>query len=148
LTNQGSSNLLTKAVTDMIVNRLLSREGTSWKDYEIQIGEAIIPMVTFAPLKLDKSPSHQLEDFCGEYFSKSYGLVQVFLEDKKLMIGFPAFTMYLEHVGYNTFVNKVVKVHHQNTPSFYIKFNPNNEGQISKMTIGFSEEPEKFEKVK
>lgn len=148
LTNQGSSNLLTKALTDMIVNRLLGTERKSWKDYEIQIGEAITPLTTFAPLKTDKKPSHALEDFCGNYFSEGYGLVKVFVEDKKLMIQFPAFKMYLEHFEYNTFINKVVELHHQNTPSFYINFNPNNEEKISELTIGFSNEPEKFMKLK
>lgn len=148
LTNQGSSNLLTKSINDIIINRLLGKERKPWQDYEIRIGESIVPQTNFPALKADKLPSHPLSEYNGKYFSKSYGELEVFQEGRNLMIQFPAFKMYLEHFGYNTFINKVVDTHHQNTPSFYINFYPNNEGRINRLTIEFSEEPEIFVKLK
>lgn len=147
LTNQGSSNLLTKAISDIIINRLLAKERKPWQDYNVQIGSAIIPQTSFPPLKADKLPSRPLAEYCGKYFAESYGEVTVFQENQNLMIQFPAFKMYLEHFGYDTFVNRVVDVHHQNTPSFYINFYQDNEGEISELTIEFSDEPEKFMKL-
>ncbi|WP_299222548.1 serine hydrolase [uncultured Aquimarina sp.] len=147
LTNQGSSNLLTKPISDMVLNRLLDLDKKSWKDYEIKIGEAIVPNVSFKPINTEKKTSHELKDFCGKYFSEAYGIVSVFLEGENLMIKFPAFKMYLEHVGYNTFINRVTEIHHQNTPSFYINFYSDNNGEVSELSIKFSDAPEHFIKM-
>ena len=148
LANQGSANLLLKAIDDIIINRLLGLERKHWGDYQIQIGQATLPTQKIGYLNTDRQPSHSLQSFCGKYSSKAYGTVEIFLENNNLMIQFPAFTMALEHQYYNTFINRIVaKTTHQNTPSFYINFYSNNEGKISKMTIDFAPSPEYFEKI-
>ncbi|MEM6630797.1 MAG: serine hydrolase [Bacteroidota bacterium] len=146
LTNQGSANNLTSAVEDILINRLLGRTRKPWKEYSLQVGEAIVPLTQLPPINEVEKPSRPLREYCGNYFSKAYGVANVFQEDEKLMIQFPAFKMFLEHQAYNTFINRVVEKHHQNTPSFYIRFYPNDGGEIREMRIGFSEEPERFAK--
>ncbi len=148
LANQGSSNLLLKAINDILINRLLGKERKHWKNYKIQIGESIVPQLVLNSPKTEKAPTHKLKDYCGKYFSKGYGIVEIFLKNKNLMIKFPTFTMFLEHQKHNTFINKVSQIHHQNTPSFYINFHPNNDGEIDKLTIAFSENPEQFLRLK
>ncbi|MFK7920879.1 MAG: serine hydrolase [Bacteroidia bacterium] len=147
LANQGGANSLTKAINEIILKRLLRIERKKWQDYPIQIGEARMVNDTLKPINEEKRPTHPLSAYCGKYKSEGYGVVEVLFESGNLNIQFPAFKMGLEHQHYNTFINKVITVTHQNTPSFYINFPPNNEGNISELTIGFSAEGERFEKI-
>ena len=148
LSNQGSANQLTRAIEDMLLHRLLEIEGKDWKAYPIQIGEGITPLTQWKPLNEAEKPSHSLSAYCGDYFSKGYGTATVLLENGQLLIQFPAFKMLLEHQQDNTFINRVIEKHHQNSPSFYIRFHPSDNGNIREMRIGFSEAPERFIKAK
>lgn len=147
LANQGSANLLTKAINEIILKRLLRLEKRKWQDYSIQIGEARLASMALNPMNEAKMPSHPLTSFCGKYKSEGYGLVEVLLENEIFTIQFPAFKMGLEHLQYNTFINKVITTTHQNTPSFYINFNSDNAGNVSELTINFSAEAESFKKI-
>lgn len=148
LTNQGSANLLTKAIGDIIINRLLNLERKDWKDYEdIQVGEARILNTNFKTINTNKKPNHALKSYVGKYQHQGYGIAEVLLKNNQLIIQFPAFEMGLEHHINNTFINRVITITHQNTPSFYINFLPNNEGDIAEMTIAFSREPTRFKKM-
>lgn len=147
LTNQGAANYLTKAVNDMILNHVLGLEQKPWQDYDIHIGEARIAVKELGPINQGKKPSHPLAAYCGRYQAAGYGTVEVSLTNDELMIQFPAFKMGLEHLHYNTFINRLINTTHQNTPSFYIQFLPDNQGQISDLTIAFAAEPTVFHRL-
>ncbi len=149
LTNQGSANLLTKAIGDIIINRLLNLEKKAWNEYEdIQVGEARVLNTHFKTTNTDKKPNQPLKFYVGKYQHQGYGIAEVLLKNDQLIIQFPAFEMGLEHHTNNTFINRVITKTHQNTPSFYINFLPNNEDDIAEMTISFSQEPIRFKRIK
>ena len=147
LCNQESANSLTRAIEDVILNRLLEKEGKKWDQYEIQIGEIRRPIKETPGIKTDNKPTHSLEAFCGKYFAQAYGTAEVLLEDGNLMVQLPAFKMAFEHYENNVFINRMIENHHQNAPSFYFSFHPNDKGKISEMHIQFSQEPAIFSKI-
>ena len=149
LNNQGSSNMLSHVIEEVIVDRLLNRKRKAWDEYDINIGQAMVPVQGLGDPNIEKPITHDLAEYTGIYFHPGYGDIVVNQEAEHLKIRFPAFELGLEHAHYNTFVNRVTSSGlHQNIPSFYINFHPDSEGVISELTIDFGDEPPRFKKVK
>ena len=147
LSNQGGANLLIRAIEDIIMNQLLGLAQKSWKDYRIEVGQARTIPNELKPLNQGKAPSHPLADYVGTYQHPGYGTVQVTLEKDQLYIHFPAFKMALEHLHYDTFINRLISSEHQNTPSFYMDFKKDFSGKINGLSVALQRKPVLFEKI-
>ncbi|MEE9363578.1 MAG: serine hydrolase [Cellulophaga sp.] len=146
LTNQGSANLLNKAITDIITNRMLNLKRKDWNKYKVNYGEATDFNTPMSGINKNKKPSHSLSEFSGKYTNKGYGTLKVTIINDTLMVTFPAFKMSLAHQYFNVFVNKRISEIHQNIPQFYFNFLDDNDGKISKLTINMQAKPIVFTK--
>lgn len=147
LINQHLANHLNRAIEDIIMNQLLDQPKKPWQDYSIQIEAARMPITKFPSINQTQSPSHLLTDYCGKYESPAYGTLEVMLENNHLMIQFPAFKMALVHQQYDTFINQIWTPIHQNTPSFYLDFVSNRNGELTDLVIDFPPMPVRFQKI-
>jgi CubicO group peptidase (beta-lactamase class C family) len=80
----------------------------------------------------DTEPSHDLEDYAGEYEHPGYGVVKIILRDKQLFTEFHGLGGSLEHWHYDVFRSKVEDM--PGDQSFLITFHTNAKGDINSLS--------------
>ncbi|OSY87353.1 hypothetical protein WH52_11950 [Tenacibaculum holothuriorum] len=143
LTNQGSANLLTKAITDIITNRILNLKRKRWDEYTVNYGIESDVFSERTTLKRNQSYSK----YVGKYTNKGYGTLEITeSSDNKLQVIFPALKMGLKSEKNDVFNSYRIVETHQNTPSFNFKFIESDKGKILELVINFQQEPVIFKK--
>ena len=146
LTNQNKS-ILPYIIADIIKNRLLGLQKTDLKDYPIKVTDIYLPSKINQQLNPKKKPSHNLSSFAGTYKNKGYGTVEITFKNGNLLIRYPTYEFFLEHLYYNVFVMKPTKeISQVMNPEFAINFKTSNSGKISAFTINLQSMPVEFTK--
>lgn len=147
ITNQNNS-ALPYIVEDIITNRLLELTPTPINEYPIQISEIWNRVRDIKPINEKQKPTHDLNDYCGDYGNEGYGNISIYLKDNILHIKFPQYDFVLEHQNNNNFIMRNTEEIPEvfGLPYFGLSFQINYEGKISSLSIGFQVEPVKFER--
>jgi CubicO group peptidase (beta-lactamase class C family) len=146
LTNQHNS-ILPYIVADIISNRILSLKRTEWNKYPVKVDEISTVSKNIKGVNTVKRPTHELSDFCGQYFHPGFGTFEVLLKEGNLYIRFPELEFRLEHQYHDIFVMKAVQEIPQTmNPEFYLNFSLNIEGNVSSVSMNLQDEPVVFQK--
>ena len=145
LCNQQNSTL-PYLILDLITNRMLELPRNAISDYPLIISDIYTDDNKIKGLNEEKKPTNELTNFCGKYFHKGYGTLEIVKKDNSLFVVYPNFTYRLEHLHYNTFKMKLGKGDAQilNPDFFELNFHQNNEGKIGSIKINLQYEPVEF----
>jgi CubicO group peptidase (beta-lactamase class C family) len=85
------------------------------------------------------SPTHNLDDYCGEYSNPGYGVIKILCEGDSLVGRYGSLKVWLKHYNYDAFnaifyrsENILGKIDVYNRPAV---FHQNSKGEISELTI-------------
>ncbi|MBD0259777.1 MAG: serine hydrolase [Cytophagales bacterium] len=147
LTNQNNS-LLPFVLTDLISNRMLNLDRTSWDKYPVKAGQVNHVYRKTAPAGSGKKPEHPLKAFTGTYQNPGYGQFDLILEKGALYAVFPAFRLRLRHLEGNAFQMQATEEVHQdiNPEAFSLDFTTGGNGEITGVKIDLQSEPVVFSK--
>lgn len=84
-------------------------------------------------------PSHNLEDYCGQYYNPGYGIINIFQRGDSLTGRYGSLNIWLKHYNYDAFRAIIYRSRHTlgkidvwNRPAVFIQ---NTNGEISKLSI-------------
>jgi CubicO group peptidase (beta-lactamase class C family) len=140
INSRGSS--VPMIIANYITDKLLDLPYTDWsknqlsdfinqqKQYEIEFN---------SKCSSEFPPTHNLEDYCGEYLNPGYGKINIFQEGDSLVGKYGSLNVWLKHHNYDGFKAILYSSRHTlgkidvwNRPAVFIQ---NNNGEISKLTI-------------
>ncbi|MBK8503856.1 MAG: DUF3471 domain-containing protein [Saprospiraceae bacterium] len=142
VTNQGGP---TGAIRNFIADRLLNLEYRNWS--KMQLNEKmksdsltlLIPNNDSIDHVRGTMPSHGLEDYCGSYENKGYGVAKILLENDTTWIDYNEAgkkpKSYLQHYHYDVFRVRSIEEEedHKNAPK--VRFVTDEKGEISTFMI-------------
>lgn len=145
LSNQQNS-LLPYIIGDLIKNRMLDLSKTAISDYPVIVTDIYTDDKVVKPINEENKPSHSLADFCGKYFHKGYGTLEIIQKENSLFVVYPSYTFRLQHTAYNSFQMKLTKEISQvlNPEFFYLDFQTNYKGKVGSLKTNLQYEPVEF----
>lgn len=144
LTNQDNS-LLPYMISDNITKRLFNLKPEP--QYPIVVTEIYKPKKGSKGLNKNKMPTHSLNEFCGTYYAKGFGKIEIVKEENKLFAILPTFKFQLEHLNYNSFYLKGTKEFTAvMNPEFTLQFVDSTKGENSLLKLYSQKEPVEFKK--
>jgi hypothetical protein len=135
-------------LTDLISNRMLNLDRTSWDKYPVKAAQVHKVHGKAAPAGSGRKPGNPLKAFTGTYANAGYGQFNLILEREALYMVFPAFRLRLVHVQDNTFRMQATGEIHQdiNPEAFTLDFETGGNGEITGVRIDLQSEPVVFRK--
>jgi CubicO group peptidase (beta-lactamase class C family) len=138
LSNLGSTRL-PEVLAYKIYDFLLDLEHIPWstrfKQSEIEKKEAEEKAKNSLCAKPGTTPSHDLQDYTGEYEHPAYGTLEIELNNDTLKMSFHSLTSYLKHFHYDIFETSAGKL--SRLENFKIMFHTNLNGDIDSLSIPF-----------
>lgn len=151
LTNQANSNL-TYVISEMIENRLFDIDWPATKeDQPRRIGQAVVVEPAPAEMVINKEqpPTHELNEFIGEFTCKGYGTFSVFMKNENLYVKFPFTTFRLVHEQGNVFGSEYAEDIPTVMPSFLrFTFQNDETGMPKRVSVNMDAGGVVFEKEK
>ncbi|RZK52975.1 MAG: DUF3471 domain-containing protein [Pedobacter sp.] len=131
----------------MISIRMLGLDENKPYKYEKETYDIYKPK-PIKPINEQFKPTHNLDDYCGEYTNKGYGTIKITKENNQLYITFPAFKFALEHQKFDNFTTRPTnELPQQMNPEFDFNFNLNEKGEIKELVM-YTQEGVIFKKGK
>lgn len=144
LTNQGGSRVA-GIVRGIVADRMLGTEKTNWNqkirndflDRKKRNEEA--EKNKESDQVAGTRPSHNLQEYTGEYNHPGYGKFRVVLRNDSVFAQFPYTDLWLDHYHYDIFASYPIEKGKVDTDTEWFKFNfrTNNIGEISSLEVEF-----------
>ncbi|HSR54202.1 MAG TPA: serine hydrolase [Acidobacteriota bacterium] len=138
LANQNGS-ALPSLITAHAVDRILDLEGKNWMAEALKNREKGLEMQKESEKKKETlrvtgtQPSHNLQDYAGEYQHPGYGTLTIAHEDDQLTLTYNGIVTSLEHWHYDTF-NGLENPDDRTFEDFKLKFDTNLRGDITTLS--------------
>lgn len=147
LSNQNTAGIAF-AISNNAISRLLNIEITPHPNepFFSQMPTIADPN-TDTVINVEKPPTHNLEQFIGDYYHPGFGTIEVTFKENTLYAKFPFTTFRLEHQNDNIFFDYFT-VRKSQVMSNFLSFNfqSNTEGEIDRVMLNIDNDPVAFGK--
>ena len=124
-----------------VYERLLGLDLTHWSQRRLAVRLARKKAATEARTKAgadripNTKPSHELNDYSGDYENRAYGILHIGLQNNQLHFGFHEFQFPLSHFHYDRFDTP----QDEQYGKFSVNFRTNSQGDIDSLLISLDE---------
>ncbi len=139
LSNSSSDgSYIVSSITNTIIDKLLDKADIDWVEKSKNMRDQVKKIQQDAPIdnnELNSMPAHKFEEYVGYYEHPAYGIVQVKLEDNRLMASYGDMTISLSHKCYDIFNGKTDQALFGDKSTISFSFSNNTSGDICELLI-------------